>query len=681
MPGVTPNLPGSLTGRPRAYNRRVPEVLQQPPRPARGRARRHDKEAAIMNRTLAIGLSFSVLVFSLLASVAAASGAVDTVQSPAATAVLQETTPTQIQLHDAAIVRLRTVHNVRLAPGAADSGNAVVVAQNQGDHQDDVSVYLAFNPPGGFGTNPGGCSVFVATASSAENAAQVYNWTSVVLSVPSALLDSGQKVTLQSNVDFMCANPAAVDGDNWQVLAIADAHGDDFAACDTLPKAFDSPCANAVNDDDNEGANNTKLRPLPKVVSLGGATATRTATPTPTVTRTATVTPTVTPTRTPTPTPTGIGTPTLTSTPPPVPEGPPGDPKCSDFIDNDRDGRVDGADSGCQTTEGPPGSPSCFDGFDNNSNGLVDGADPACVFAYEGPPGNANCSDGIDNDADGPIDGADSGCQPVEGPFGSASCSDGVDNDGDGLVDADDPDCHLPPPANDDFANRTIITALPFTDGPFNTAGATTETDEPLPCGNSRTVWYAFTPGSNMTLAADISSSDHYTALAVYDVSPFPNATEITCASLNPQVTVSATAGTTYYFQVGSYAPNYGNLVFHLTEVALPANDNLASATNASTPPFTDGPFRTDFATTETGEPDHLCQGYDVDIGKTVWYKFTPVADTTLAADTFGSDFDTVVAVYGGPASNPTFPVLTFIGCNDYIGISNDARFVFPATD
>ena len=492
-----------------------------------------------MNRTLAIGLSFSVLVFSLLASVAAASGAVDTVQSPAATAVLQETTPTQIQLHDAAIVRLRTVHNVRLAPGAADSGNAVVVAQNQGDHQDDVSVYVAFDPPGGFGTNPGGCSVFVATASSAENAAQVYNWTSVVLSVPSVLLDPGQKITLNGNVDFMCANPAAVDGDNWQVLAIADAHGDDFAACDTLPKAFDSPCANAVNDDDNEGANNTKLRPLPKVVSLGGATptptptatatatatptptatptvtptptptftpagtptptptgtATRTATPTPTVTRTATVTPTVTPTRTPTPTPTGIGTPTLTSTPPPVPEGPPGDPKCSDFIDNDRDGRVDGADSGCQTTEGPPGSPSCFDGFDNNSNGLVDGADPACVFAYEGPPGNANCSDGIDNDADGPIDGADSGCQPVEGPFGSASCSDGVDNDGDGLVDADDPDCHLPPPANDDFANRTIITALPFTDGPFNTAGATTETDEPLPCGNSRTVWYAFTPG------------------------------------------------------------------------------------------------------------------------------------------------------------------------------------------
>src|SRR6266540_4055621 len=42
--------------------RRVPEVLQQPPRPARGRARRHHKEAAIMNQALATRLSLPVLI-------------------------------------------------------------------------------------------------------------------------------------------------------------------------------------------------------------------------------------------------------------------------------------------------------------------------------------------------------------------------------------------------------------------------------------------------------------------------------------------------------------------------------------------------------------------------------------------------------------------------------------------
>ena len=189
--------------------------------------------------------------------------------------------------HDAAIVRLRTVHNVRLAPGVADSGNAVVVAQNQGDHTDPVGVYLAFNPPGGFGTNPGGCFVSVPTGSAAENAAQVYNWTSVVLSLPSVLLDPGQKITLNGNVQFTCTNPAAVDGDNWQVLAIADVHGDDFALCDTPAEAFGG-CSSAINDGDNQDANNTNLRPLPKVVSLGGATVmpTPTSSPTPSPTTT-----------------------------------------------------------------------------------------------------------------------------------------------------------------------------------------------------------------------------------------------------------------------------------------------------------------------------------------------------------------------------------------------------------
>lgn len=55
----------------------------------------------------------------------------------------------------------------------------------------------------------------------------------------------------------------------------------------------------------------------------------------------------------------------------------------------------------------------------------------------------ASCSDGIDNDCDGLIDGADPDCAPTctvtEDP--EVSCSDGVDNDCDGLIDGDDPDC------------------------------------------------------------------------------------------------------------------------------------------------------------------------------------------------------------------------------------------------
>ncbi len=162
---------------------------------------------------------------------------------------------------------MRGPHSLRLAPGVTDSNNTLgVVAQSLSDHSDNVSVYLVFNPPTGFGNNAGGCSVFVPDASASENAAQVYNWTSVVQLVPSVVLNPGQKITLQSGVDFMCTNPSAVDGDNWQVLAIADVHGDDFAACDTIGEVFDGTCSAAVNGDDTSDANNTKLRPLPKVV-------------------------------------------------------------------------------------------------------------------------------------------------------------------------------------------------------------------------------------------------------------------------------------------------------------------------------------------------------------------------------------------------------------------------------
>jgi len=131
-----------------------------------------------------------------------------------------------------------------------------------------VSVYLAFNPPGGIGANPGGCSVFVPTASVAENTNQVYNWTNIVLGLPSVILLPGQKITLNGNVEFQCSNPAAVNGLNWDVKAIADVHADDFSSCDTIAETFNGTCNVGVNDDDDNDANNTLVRSLPNVVAI-----------------------------------------------------------------------------------------------------------------------------------------------------------------------------------------------------------------------------------------------------------------------------------------------------------------------------------------------------------------------------------------------------------------------------
>ncbi len=72
-------------------------------------------------------------------------------------------------------------------------------------------------------------------------------------------------------------------------------------------------------------------------------------------------------------------------------------------------------------------------------------------------------------------------------------------------------------PANDNFANATLITTIPFSDGPFSTTEATSEPGEPSPCGSiGRTVWYSFTPSQSGTIVADTTGSDYDTVLAVY---------------------------------------------------------------------------------------------------------------------------------------------------------------------
>ena len=76
---------------------------------------------------------------------------------------------------------------------------------------------------------------------------------------------------------------------------------------------------------------------------------------------------------------------------------------------------------------------SCTNGIDEDSDGLVDGADDTCV---EGGPGGGSCRNGKDDDADGMTDANDVDCTE-----GARSCSDGVDNDGDTTIDAADASC------------------------------------------------------------------------------------------------------------------------------------------------------------------------------------------------------------------------------------------------
>jgi hypothetical protein len=86
-----------------------------------------------------------------------------------------------------------------------------------------------------------------------------------------------------------------------------------------------------------------------------------------------------------------------------------------------------------------------------------------------------------------------------------------------------------------------------------------------------------------------------------------------------------------------------------------PANDDFRRATEISLP-FA-GSASTAAATLERDEPQPSCGAVD----HTVWYGFTPAADTRVGLDSFGSDYDTVLAIYAGSRLSK----LVEVACND----------------
>jgi hypothetical protein len=95
-------------------------------------------------------------------------------------------------------------------------------------------------------------------------------------------------------------------------------------------------------------------------------------------------------------------------------------------------------------------------------------------------------------------------------------------------------------------------------------------------------------------------------------------------------------------------------------QAVVPDNDDFDAATVITTLPFIDN-LNTSEATTTADEPaDPEDEAVCFIGGHTVWYQFTPSENMTINANTFGSDYDTGIAVYSG-----TPGALTFIECND----------------
>jgi hypothetical protein len=221
----------------------------------------------------------------------------------------------------------------------------------------------------------------------------------------------------------------------------------------------------------------------------------------------------------------------------------------------------------------------------------------------------------------------------------------------------------LAQPSNDDFANATVISSLPFSTTE-DTTQATSGVGDPAECGNSGSVWFALTPPSNMTIQADTFGSNYDTVLSAWTGTQGAFS-RIACnddfSGGQSRIVFKATGGTTYYFMIAICCGNGGNgggsLHFSVNQPPPPGNDDFADATPIASLPFSDTVDLTG-ATTQASEPSPSCVG--LPLQNTAWYAFTPTTTESVTAriDQFG----TGLGVYTGTS----LASLTEIGCSQY---------------
>jgi hypothetical protein len=227
------------------------------------------------------------------------------------------------------------------------------------------------------------------------------------------------------------------------------------------------------------------------------------------------------------------------------------------------------------------------------------------------------------------------------------------------------------PPVNDDIANATPVTSVPFT-ATQDSLTATQNANDPSPsCGspNQFTVWYSFTPTASGAISVTTTAADGNPPTATaYSGPPQATATtpltEVSCSGANSGLKLNVTAGTTYYFMLGSFDEPASTFDLDLETIIPPPNDDIANAT-----PVTDLPFSATqdslTATADLHDPSSSNLACGSGGGPTVWYSYTPTANGTIDAGTSGGFFPPVATAYSGPANATSSDPLTQVDCSN----------------
>lgn len=223
-------------------------------------------------------------------------------------------------------------------------------------------------------------------------------------------------------------------------------------------------------------------------------------------------------------------------------------------------------------------------------------------------------------------------------------------------------------PANDNQGSAQVFTvSSPFTDQ-VDTNYATNESGENIaPCTSlpAGTVWYRTTASATGVIRVQTFGSNFDTVVNVWSGTP-GNLQPVGCdddsghvgESLTSSFAFKAANGTEYWFQIGGYGSEGGDLHVAIETVTPPPNDDFGNATQLIDG-FSATNIDTTTATVQAGEPIQTCNGLTQINGATVWFKFHATTNDALTFTASGTQ-SPVVQVYQGTSIGS----LTAIGCS-----------------
>lgn len=218
-------------------------------------------------------------------------------------------------------------------------------------------------------------------------------------------------------------------------------------------------------------------------------------------------------------------------------------------------------------------------------------------------------------------------------------------------------------PTNDDFVAATALTSTASGSVTGSNLDATHEVGEPADT-RFASVWWSWTAPASGTYLFDTCGTTFESALVLYTGT---SVADLSMTSTwagdcwyegwyyeNDQVTLTATAGTTYYVQVGNSTGAMGDITLRWWPAVTPSNDDVSNATTI-TGGTGDTSGTTRFA---TAGADDLVLGST----QSVWFTWTPPATGVYVVDTCGSSYDTRIAAYTGTPGTETW---TSVATND----------------